>query len=126
MHESADFLLGPPRTLYATCDNFMRIYFDGAQVFQDANFGIDRRPYQWSQTTTLNIPNTVRNVGISCVNGGGPKGILASIRNGLDTSTFSWECTTSRHGDFVNPNSGAFFSRPRSFGHNGVGPWGRR
>jgi len=123
------------RTLYATCDNYMRIYFDGELVFEDAFFGIDMPPYQWSLTTVLKIPDAVENVGISCLNGGGPKGILASITNGIETSTSSWECTTEKgkgkkgkkgKKGWAKPDSKAQFLQPRSFGTNGASPWGNR
>ena len=104
----------------------MRIYFDGELVFEDAFFGIDKRPYQWSLTTVLNIPDAVENIGLSCLNHGGPKGILASITNGIETSTSSWECTTEKSNSWAKPDSEAQFLQPRSFGTNGASPWGNR
>ena len=41
-------------TLFATCDNFMKVVLYGVLAFQDANHGSDTR--QWRITTELDIP----------------------------------------------------------------------
>ena len=61
-------------TLYATCDNFMRIYFDGRLVKEDLNYGRDTR--QWSRTSKVYIPAGTKVVGISCLDVGVAKGII--------------------------------------------------
>ena len=112
-------------TLYATCDNFMRIYFDGRLVFEDENYGTVSRPWKWTITTSLRIPTGTKVIGISCLDAGGAKGIIASTSNGLKTDT-NWLCTSQSVGDWAMPNSTAHFQNSVTVGRNGDNPWGNR
>ena len=80
-------------SLFATCDNIMRIYFDGVLQFQDSDWGTDT--YQWVRTTELFIPYGTQVLGIECLDFGGARGILASTADGMLTDT-SWVCTNNQ------------------------------
>jgi hypothetical protein len=60
-------------TLYATCDNEMKIYFDGVLQNQDSG-NHNQRPYAWMVTTELHIPSGFKVLGIECLNWGGTSG----------------------------------------------------
>jgi len=111
------------RTLSATCDNIMRIYFDGKLVFEDEDHEIN--PYQWKITTTLDIPFGTKVVGISCQDFGLEKGIIASTSNGLVTDN-SWLCTSDNVRDWIKQGSTAQFQNSVTLGENGDEPWGVR
>merc|ERR1712106_347381 len=81
-------------TLYATCDNFMRIYLDGELAHEDHKFGTDT--YQWATESQITIPSGTRVLGIECLDAGGGYGILASTANGLITDQ-SWTCTSKQN-----------------------------
>ena len=114
-------------TLFATCDNFMKVFLDGVLAFQDDNYGSDT--LQWKITTELDIPRGTKVLGIECLDIHVAKGILASATNGL-FSDGSWECSTNQHLEgwadpgFVDTNGD--FASPLNFGENGAGPWGFR
>merc|ERR1711915_44825 len=110
-------------TLNATCDNFMRIYFGGRLIFEDANYGRDT--LQWSRTTSLKIPTGTKAIGISCLDAGVAKGIIASTSNGLRTDN-NWLCTSQNVRDWAMPNSTAHFQNSVTMGRNGDKPWGNR
>ena len=114
-------------TLFATCDNFMKVFVDGVLAFQDANYGSDT--LQWRVTTELDIPSGTKVLGIECLDIHVAKGILASTANGM-FSNGSWECSTKQHLEgwadpgFVDTNGD--FASPLTFGLNGASPWGFR
>ena len=101
----------------------MRIYFDGNLVFEDESYETDT--YQWSITTNLNIPIGTEVIGISCLDFGVSKGIIASTSNGLVTDN-SWLCTSDNVNDWVEQSSAAQFQKSVTMGANGDDPWGIR
>ena len=109
-------------TLYATCDDVMKVYFDGElQPETDAM-------KHWGQTSQLSIPAGTRVLAIECRNLGAQYGILASTSTGLKTGT-SWRCSSSAidgwtRPDFVFPPD--TFASANTLGNNGVQPWGNR
>eukprot|EP00092_Neocalanus_flemingeri_P066723 GFUD01081324.1.p1 GENE.GFUD01081324.1~~GFUD01081324.1.p1 ORF type:complete len:513 (+),score=54.68 GFUD01081324.1:23-1540(+) len=86
-------------SLFATCDNAMRIYFDGVLQFQDADWPATDI-YQWTRTTELVIPSVTKVLGIECQNIKVPEGnywgILASTEDGVVTDE-SWSCTSNQN-----------------------------
>ena len=110
------------RKLFATCDNEMKVYFDGELQEQDDAMG------DWEKTAELTIPAGTRVVAIECEDLGGPEGILASTTTGMKTGP-SWRCANQlvegwTQPDFVSPPD--VFSSPNILGNNGVHPWGVR
>ena len=61
-------------SLFATCDNFMKVFLDGVLAFQDDNYGSDT--LQWKITTELDIPGGTKVLGIECLDIHVAKGIL--------------------------------------------------
>ena len=83
-----------PGTLFATCDDAMKVYFDGVIQFQDNNWsGMSQ---QWQATKELMIPTATKVLGIECADFGGNNGILASSADGLVTDG-SWLCSTNQN-----------------------------
>merc|ERR1712106_84557 len=102
-------------TLFATCDNFMRIYFDGVLAHEDPDFGTDT--LQWKTESEITIPIGTRVLGIECQDAGGAYGILASTANGILTDQ-SWTCTSTQNiqgwskPEFIDTNSDFSASSP--------------
>merc|ERR1712055_517198 len=69
------------RQLFATCDNKMKVYFDGELQLQDDAMG------DWRKTSELTIPAGTRVVAIECEDVGAQEGILASTDDGLVTNS---------------------------------------
>ena len=65
-------------TLYATCDNNMRVYLDGVVVHEDRDWGVDTKPLVSKEETEISIPSGTQVIGIECKDNGGQYGILAS------------------------------------------------
>merc|ERR1719228_2807746 len=110
------------RKLFATCDNKMKVYFDGELQEQDGAMG------DWTKTSELTIPSGTRVVSIECEDLGAQEGILASTDDGLVTNS-DWQCSDKLIEGWTLP---AFvpppdtFSSPKLLGSNGVAPWGVR
>jgi len=102
-------------TLFATCDNFMRVYVDGELAHEDPDFGTDT--YQWKTESEITIPIGTRVLGIECQDAGGAYGILASTANGILTDQ-SWTCTSTQNiqgwskPEFIDTNSDFSASSP--------------
>merc|ERR1712212_186839 len=110
------------RQLSATCDNKMKVYFDGELQEQDDAMA------DWRKTSELTIPAGTRVVAIECGDVGAQEGILASTGDGLVTDS-GWQCSDQMVEGwtltgFVPPPD--TFSSPNSLGSNGVAPWGVR
>ena len=107
--------------LFATCDNVMKIYFDGIVALSEDN--------DWTITTKIVIPSGTKVVGIQCKDLGGYKGILASSPSGMVTDE-GWQCSANENlvgwSDPGFIDASGDFSSPTSYGVNGVGPWGSR
>ena len=110
------------RQLFATCDNKMKVYFDGELQEQDDAMAA------WTKTSELTIPAGTRVVAIECEDLGAQEGILASTDDGLVTNS-GWQCSNqlvegwTLPGFVPPPNT---FSSPNLLGSNGVKPWGVR
>merc|ERR1712032_1699064 len=85
------------RQLFATCDNKMKVYFDGELQEQDDAMA------DWRKTSELMIPAGTRVVAIECEDVGAQEGILASIGDDLVTDS-GWLCSTSRLLLFTKPS----------------------
>ena len=109
------------RQLFATCDNEMKVYFDG--VLQPETAGMR----DWTVTSYLNIPANTRVLAIECKNLRGGEGILASTTTGLKTDS-SWLCSRIQVGGWYLPNfvPTSDFDSPNREGTNSVAPWGGR
>ena len=110
------------RQLFATCDNKMKVYFDGELQEQDDAMA------DWRKTSELTIPAGTRVVAIECEDVGAQEGILASTGDGLVTNS-GWQCSNQlvegwTLPGFVSPPD--TFSSPNLLGSNGVCPWGVR
>ena len=91
--------LGSGITLHATCDNWMKIFFDGKLAFEDTHYGklLSSRLWQWEVQTAIEIPDNTKTIGIECQNDGpGYRGIIASTSNGVVSNTLSWMCTLGK------------------------------
>merc|ERR1712037_299794 len=107
------------RQFFATCDNEMKVYFDGELQEQDDAMG------DWRKTSELTIPAGTRVVAIECEDVGAQEGILASTDDGLVTNSV-WQCSDQlvegwTLPGFVPPPD--TFSSPNVLGSNGVAPW---
>ena len=117
------FLIPPiDRKLFATCDDKMKVYFDGELQSQDDAMA------DWRKTSELTIPAGTRVVAIECEDVGAQEGILASTGDGLVTDS-GWQCSNQlvegwTLPGFVSPPDS--FSSPNLLGSNGVRPWGVR
>merc|ERR1719209_1602449 len=74
------------RKLFATCDDKMKVYFDGELQGQDDAME------DWKKTSELTIPAGTRVVAIECEDLGAQEGILASTDDGLVTNS-DWQCS---------------------------------
>ena len=92
-------------TLNATCDDVMKVYFDGEEQLQTPAM---RKHNEISQ---LSIPLGTSVVAIECQNLGGGYGILASTSTGLKTDT-SWRCSSKMIEDWTKPS---FVFPPETF-----------
>ena len=93
----------------------MRIFFDGKQVFEDDMYGTVAPVHQWKIVTTLEIPSGTKVVGISCLDSGAYKGIIASFSSGEVTNAnpnTKWTCTTNEGEGWAKPTSTAIFTAP--------------
>ena len=93
----------------------MRIFFDGRQVFEDDMYGTVAPVHQWKIVTTLEIPSGTKVVGISCLDSGVYKGIIASFSSGEVTNAnpnTKWTCTTNEGEGWAKPTSTATFTAP--------------
>jgi len=108
-------------SLRATCDNVMKVYFDGALQHETAGMR------DWTVTSYLNIPANTRVLAIECKNLGAQEGILASTTTGLKTDS-SWLCSRIQVGGWYLPNfvPTSDFDSPNREGTNSVAPWGGR
>ena len=106
-------------TLHATCDDHMKVYFDGElQPETDAM-------NTWEAVSQLTIPAGTRVLAIECKDVGQNKGILASTSTGLKTDS-SWRCSSTQiegwtQPDFVFPPDS--FASANTLGNNTVSPW---
>ena len=113
------------RQLSATCDNKMKVYFDGELQEQDDAMA------DWRKTSRMTIPAGTRVLAIECEDVGAQEGILASTDDGLlmTGSGSGWQCSDQLVEGwplpgFVPPPD--TFSSPNLLGSNGVAPWGVR
>ena len=104
-------------TLHATCDNWMRIFFDGSLAFEDERYGIYAEPWAWMITTEIEIPPGTKTIGISCLNGGFVKGIIASTSDGKVTDK-TWQCTSDQSENWLDSSSEAQFVEPIIYATN--------
>jgi len=112
-------------TLHATCDDQMKVYFDGElQPETDAM-------KHWERVSQLSIPAETRVLAIECKNVVGEAGILASTSTGLKTDS-SWRCSSEVIEGWTQPD---FVIAPDTFAtantlgdntKNPFGPWGPR
>ena len=115
-------LLGPATPLFATCDNEMKVYFDGELQPETPDMK------NWGKTSQLSIPAGTRVVAIECKDLGAQEGILASTPKGMKTGP-SWRCASQLVEDWTQPefvSPPGVFSPPNILGNNGVRPWGVR
>jgi len=110
------------RKLFATCDNTMKVYFDGK--LQE----VDEAMTRWDDTSLLTIPAQTRVLAIECQDLGAQEGILASTEDGLVTGS-TWQCSNQMVDGWTQPGfvpPQGTFSQPTLLGSNGVDPWGVR
>ena len=106
-------------TLNATCDNEMKVYFDGELQPETAAMK------NWGQTSQLSIPAGTRVLAIECKDVGGEGGILASTSTGLKTDS-SWRCSSeviegwTQPGFVFPPDT---FASANTLGDNTVSHW---
>ena len=81
-------VVGVERKLFATCDNEMKVYFDGIEQEQDDAMA------DWTKTSELTIPAGTQVLAIECKDTGSQEGILASTNDGLVTN-LDWRCSDS-------------------------------
>ena len=115
-------LLGPATPLFATCDNQMKVYFDGELQPETPDMK------NWGKTSQLSIPAGTRVVAIECKDLGAQEGILASTPEGMKTG-LSWRCASQLVEDWTQPefvSPPGVFSPPNILGNNGIHPWGVR
>ena len=107
-------------TLHATCDNVMKVYFDG--VLQPA----DPSMQDYHKSSELTIAGGTQVLAIECLDTGGEEGILASTDQGVVTDK-TWSCSRDLVEGWTRPGfqdpSGSF-REPKLKGTNGVRPWG--
>ena len=83
-----------PYTMYITCDDYLRIYIDGAEKRPS---GIDR----WTSLSTLEIPALTTTIAVSCTDNEGGRhgacGIIGSVQDSLRRDIIatdsSWKCS---------------------------------
>ena len=112
-------------TLHATCDDQMKVYFDGElQPETDAM-------KSWLETSQLSVPAGTRVLAIECKDVGMGGGVLASTSTGLKTDS-SWRCSSEVIEGWTQPD---FVIAPDTFAtantlgdntKNPFGPWGPR
>ena len=115
-------IVGVERKLFATCDNEMKVYFDGIEQEQDDAMA------DWTKTSQLTIPAGTQVLAIECKDLGSQEGILASTNDGLVTN-LDWRCSDSLDEGWALPGIFApleTFALPQSYGKNGVHPWFER
>jgi len=106
-------------TLHATCDDRMKVYFDGELQPQTAAMK------WWEAVSQLSIPAGTRVLAIECKDVGMGGGVLASTSTGLKTDS-SWRCSNEviegwTQPDFVFPPD--TFASAKTLGNNTVSPW---
>lgn len=101
----------------ATCDNNMKVYFDG--VLQSAPTS---QSNNWHQATTFAVPVGTQVVGIECEDLHAVGGILASFANGMVTDD-TWQCSCQASAGWALPSFGGSWSSAYEIGTNGVNPW---
>ena len=74
-------------TLRATCNDTMKVFFDGYLQPETAAMG------RWNETSYLNIPANTNVLAIKCKNSEYQNGIPASSSTGLKTDA-SWQCSS--------------------------------
>ena len=107
-------------TLHATCDNVMKVYFDG--VLQPANPSMQ----DYHKSSQLTIPGGTQVLAIECLDTGGEEGILASTEDGGVTDE-TWSCSRDPVEGWTGPgfqDPGGSFTKATLEGTNGLGPWG--
>ena len=117
------FIVNPYHmTLRATCNDTMKVFFDGYLQSETAAMG------RWNETSYLNIPANTNVLAIECKNSEYQYGILASSLTGLKTDAY-WQCSSvyvdgwTLPGFVAPPNT---FADANSKGTNGAAPWGQR
>ena len=114
--------IGLQRKLYATCDNEMKVHFDGILQEQDDAMA------DWTKTSQLTIPPGTQVLAIECKDIGAQEGILASTEDGLVTDS-DWRCSDQRVDGWTLPDFDppeGLFHAPKLIGRNGIKPWNRR
>ena len=107
-------------TLHATCDDVMKVYFDG--VLQSS----DPAMANYRHSSKLTIPGGTQVLAIECYDEGGAEGILASTDKGVVTDK-TWSCSRDLVEGWTGPGfqdtSGSFIP-PVVQATNGEAPWG--
>ena len=115
-------VVGVERKLFATCDNEMKVYFDGIEQEQNGAMA------DWTKTSQLTIPPGTQVLAIECKDIGAQEGILASTEDGLVTDS-DWRCSDQRVDGWTQPDFDPpeeLFRAPKLLGSNGMKPWNRR
>ena len=109
MDPNCELIFLGPKTLFATCDDEMKVYFDG--VLQPYH----NNDNNWGLTTERAIPSGTKMLGIECQDRGGAVGILASTADGMVTDG-SWTCSNNQNlkgwADPVFEDTNGDFSAP--------------
>lgn len=111
--------VGDATMMTATCDNQMKVYFDGVLQTGLPQTDLDN----WRVTTQIAVPPGTVMVGIECYDEHVVAGILASFDNGLVTDG-SWSCSDTEVPGWSDPSVDPGFQPASVYGTNGVGPWG--
>ena len=112
-------------TLFATCDNIMKVYIDGVLHYEDKD---KKDGMQWLKTKEVKIPSGTQVLGIECLElADTPRGILATTSDGVLTDG-SWSCSANQKlKGWAKPgfkDTQGDFSAANQQGHNGCCVWG--
>ena len=82
----------PDPSLFASCDDKLKIYFDGDLQYEESASD------PWDKEIELKIPRGTKVLGLVCKGTGGSKGILASTSDGMVTDG-NWLCSSNQNLD---------------------------
>lgn len=82
--------------MVATCDNEMKVYFDG--LLQAAS---SSELQNWRQSSTFMVPPRTRVIGIECLDLGDVGGTLASFSDGMVTDA-RWQCSSQASSNWAS------------------------
>lgn len=101
----------------ATCDNKMKVYFDGVlQAAPSAELN------NWPQSSKFRVPIGTKVVGIECDDVGVVGGILASFSTGMVTDD-TWQCSSRFSPSWASFSFAGNWPSAHKIGKHGMSPW---